>query len=151
MPETESLENAFVSTASGRVYQVRLGNSEASARLDPGDIGIMPAYQSDAAASAPTGVIYTSRADMPALEDLLREHQIATAVLERESRRTTPDAWRVILATTAAAGILAVGLTLFVVNLVAPVTPNPFTALFLALAGAVLVSTVVLASRRKPG
>jgi hypothetical protein len=104
--------------------------------------------ESDSSGSGPTraaDIIYTSRSDMPSLEELLADYQIASAVFERESQHRHP--LRLVTASAIAFATLTVGVVLLSVNLLSPTTPNALAALFLSLAGVVLVATVVLASR----
>ena len=119
------------------------------------------------AAEASSGVIYTDRADMPSLEELLRQHEIAYAVLERpapeaatEVTRTpaTPavelspvDPVRIVIASAVATAVGAVGWTLFADSIASgAVNANPYTALSLGLGGLVLIVTLIVALRSRP-
>jgi len=101
------------------------------------------------------GVIYTTREDMPSLEDLLRQNDIAMAVLEKpmpitsESFSATGNASHLPIGLIAASGIAAsvsvVGWVLFVASVRADgIHANPYTALSLALGGIVLLATLIV-------
>lgn len=113
---------------------------------------------------ASSGVIYTNRADMPSLEELLAQHEVVTAVLEREvpfsrsavgsRRRETPFRARpsagvlvrAIAACSIGAAVAGVGWALFALS-VAPhaLHANPYTALSLGLGGLLLLTAIVAA------
>jgi len=81
---------------------------------------------------------------MPSLKQLLTEHAVVSAVLERESH---PSPARAALAGGLAAAVTVTGIVLLVANLAAGLDPNAFVGLFLTLAGCVLAATVRLALR----
>jgi len=92
------------------------------------------------------GVIYTKHT-MPSLAQLLEEQRVATAVLLGEAE--SPDAWRLVVATSLAAGITVAGAVLTVLSLLAkPSQPDPFVGVTLLFGGLGLFATLVVALRR---
>jgi hypothetical protein len=118
-------------------------------------------------AARPTGVIYTDVGDMPSLEELLEQREVALAVLERPAlaesrpvgqtrtpatgadRLSAPErtaALRLIAAAVIGTAISAVGWTLLA-SAVSGVRANPYTAVSLGLGGLVLLLTLLSALR----
>lgn len=119
------------------------------------------------APEASSGVIYTDRADMPSLEELLRQHEIAYAVLERPAPEAATEGTRapaaltverpligpvrIFVASAVATAVGAVGWTLLADSLASDaVNANPYTALSLGLGGIVLIVTLIVALRSGP-
>jgi hypothetical protein len=102
----------------------------------------------EAGRSATTsGLIYTEASDMPSLEQLLAEHRIATAVIERGTPAVVPPL-RVVIATTLAATVTAIGAVLLVVDVAGVSHPNPYVSLLLVLGGLGLFATILTALTR---
>jgi hypothetical protein len=116
------------------------------------------------------GAIYTDAADMPSLEELLKQREIAFAVLERPAPSLQPQpsaqpeaptvaaeagrarrrisTRRIVAAAMIPAATGAVGWTLFADSISdTAVQANPYTALILALAGFVLLASLLVALR----
>jgi hypothetical protein len=103
---------------------------------------------SDAAESAELGgQIYTDVKDMPSLEALLADYQIATAVIWKDPRAWPHDPMRIVGASAAAAAITAIGAALLAVDLAAAAHPNPYISLLLFLGGLGLLATILAALR----
>jgi hypothetical protein len=117
------------------------------------------------------GVIYTDVADMPSLQDLLTQREVALAVLEvpvvvaarpaanaavGSAEATSPDvgylAWRrLAIATAIATAVCAIGWTLFAVSVSGSLRVNAYAALALGLGGFVLLATVWAAMNEGDG
>ncbi len=145
----------FVSLRSGDTALIAPRSSAGSHESDPLD--------------AKTGVIYTERADMPTLEHLLGENEVAFAVLERpvsavtaagthvarqrvvHTDRHTTSQTRVILASGIGVATSAVGWTLFADSVAeSAIRANPYSALSFALGGIVLLLSVFVALHGPP-
>ncbi len=120
---------------------------------------------------APSGAIYTEQQDMPSLEELLRQNEVAMAVLERPApmldssvggpsgatalsatARTLPaSARRLVFAAVIGAAVSTVGWTLLATSLSSSVRANPYTAASLGTGGLVLLATLVVALRSRAG
>jgi hypothetical protein len=119
---------------------------------------------------AASGVIYTNVADMPSLEELLEQGEVALAVLERpvpaspatgarpgsssRARRASRRTYAPLIGVTGfAAGMAVLGTTLLVDSIKeGGVQANPYTALSLALGGLLVLATLLVAvsgNRRK--
>jgi hypothetical protein len=111
-----------------------------------------------------SGVIFTNRTDMPSLEALLSENQVAYAVLERpvpiavqpgagDARPSTgrPSAARIVVGAGIGIATSAVGWTLFA-DAVAEtsIRANPYTALVVALSGLIILASVLIGLSQPP-
>jgi hypothetical protein len=142
VPEaTESNVTGFVSLRSGttRLLATR-GYAGSSAEAVP------------LAGREPSGVIYTDRADMPSLEELLEQNRVAYAVLERSAPAPAQDSTGIgtVVASVVVGAVGAVGWTLFAVAVSeGGIRPNPYTALLLGLGAFVLLATLIVGLRSK--
>lgn len=105
------------------------------------------------------GMIVTTTADMPELQELLESYQVVFAVLEMPapqiqltSGRFTAEVaiawWRVILAISIGSVISATGWTLLVASVARhKLAVNPYICLSLALGGIVLLATAATSLR----
>jgi hypothetical protein len=92
------------------------------------------------------GAIYTDIKDMPSLEALLAEYQVATAVIWKEPSRAVPSE-RIIGTSVVAGAITAIGAALLAVDLASAAHPNPYISLMLLIGGLGLIATIVVALR----
>jgi hypothetical protein len=95
--------------------------------------------------SRSTGRIFTDAKDMPSLEQLLREHAVGLAILEKD--RTVP--LLIPLSAGALGALSAVGCVLFLGSVAGRVAINPYTAVSLAL-GAIVILLALIAAIRAP-
>jgi hypothetical protein len=129
-------ENLVVSLTSGTTHLV------VPERSDRSDLGLQDDPSSRYTES---GLIYHDLPDMPSLQKLLEEHQVSSAIWERDAG----PPWRAVIATAIAAAIGASGWVLFASGLpTAGIHVNALLGLMVGLGGVGLLVTVVVALRK---
>ena len=101
-----------------------------------------PELETPAAEQLAGGLIYTTLRDMPSLEELLADYQVATAVIF-EKAEWPLHPLRIVAATAVASVTTAVGAVLIAVDLAAAAHPNPYISLMLFLGGIGLFVTML--------